>query len=297
MKTREVLRAIDAFMDHRLLRVGHGTITIGSTLMAIAVVLLTLLVSRLLMRAVSRGLAKRGLEHEGTVGAAGSLVRYVVLIIGVGLALETLGIDLSTLFAAGAVFAVGIGFAMQNIAQNFVAGVILLMERSIKPGDVLLIDDEQVRIRELGIRSTIATTLNGENVLIPNSTLIQTAVKNLTLTDDHIRLVVTVGVSYDSDMKKVREVLEAVVAEFPDRLPTHLSRIFMADFGDSSVNFDVTLWTAQPWRAPWDRSRLREAIWVALKQADITIAYPQLDVHFDAAVPRDFDPADPKDKG
>lgn len=287
MKLREVAHAVEAFLDHRLLRVGHGTITVGSTLMAIGVVLVTLLISRVLMHAVSKGLTKRGVEHEGTVGAAGSLIRYVVLILGVGLALQTLGIDLSALFAGGAVLAVGIGFALQNITQNFVAGVILLMERSIKPGDVLVVEDEFVRIHELGIRSTVGTTLDGENVLIPNSTLIQTTVKNLTLTDDNYRLKVDVGVSYDSDMKKVRQVLEAVVEAFPDRLPSRLSRVFMSEFGDSSVNFQVTLWTAHPWRAPWDRSRLREDIWAALKKAEITIAYPQLDVHFDQGALKD----------
>jgi len=279
--TRELLQAVGTFLDHPVVRVGDGVITVGSTLTAVGVMLTTVLASRVLKRATAKALSKRGVEHEGTVGAAGSFVRYVVLLIGVGVALQALGIDLGTLFAAGAVFAVGIGFALQNIAQNFVAGVLLLMERSIKPGDVLGVEGELVRVRELGIRSTVAVTLNGDNVLIPNATLIQNTVKNYTLTDSHFRLQVVVGVSYDSDMAAVRKVLETVVHEFSGRVEKRLSRVFMANFGESSVDFEVTLWTEHPWRSPWDRSRLREAIWTALKQANITIAYPQLDVHFD----------------
>jgi potassium-dependent mechanosensitive channel len=116
------------------------------------------------------------------------------------------GLDLK-LFAAGAVFAVGLGFAMQNIVQNFVSGVILMVERTIKPDDVLEVEGDIVRVQKMRIRATMVRTRNEEELIIPNSTLVQGAVKNYTLTDSRFLLGTVVGVTYGSDMQLVREVL------------------------------------------------------------------------------------------
>ncbi len=123
-------------------------------------------------------------------------------------AMRTTGIRLDALFAAGAVFAVGFGFAMQNIAQNFVSGVILLFERTIKPGDVIEVGGQIVKVQQMSIRATIVRTLDEEDVIVPNSSLVQSNVKNFTLEDNIYRVRVTVGVSYSSDVPKVKAALE-----------------------------------------------------------------------------------------
>jgi len=183
------------------------TITIG-TLVAVAMILAaTLVATRLASRPFQRALVREDLKDPGTLRAIQRLVHFVIWFVGLGVALETVGFDLTALFTAGAVFAIGLGFAMQNIAQNFVSGVILLLERSIKPGDVLEADGRIVKVERMGIRATVARTLDEEDIIIPNSHLVQAPVKNFTLADSLFRLRTTVGVVYGSDMKQVTDVL------------------------------------------------------------------------------------------
>ena len=137
--------------------------------------------------------------------------------VGLALALHLAGIKLGAVFAAGAVFAVGFGFAMQNIAQNFVSGIISLIERTIKPGDVLEVGPQIVKVMKMSIRATIVRTLDDEDIIVPNSTLVQSNVKNYTLEDNLYRVKVKVGVSYESDLKQVRAVLTKAATDLPGR--------------------------------------------------------------------------------
>jgi small-conductance mechanosensitive channel len=204
--------------------------------------------------------------------------------VGTATALTNIGINLGALFAAGAVFAVGISFAFQNVAQNFLSGLILLLERSIKPGDILEVEGTVVRVEKLGIRATVARTRDDEQIIIPNTVLAQGTVKNYTMGDSWYRVRVAVGVTYDSDMAQVRQVLEEVVSDVSWAIEAREPIVLMTAFGSSSVDFDVSVWTSDPWRAPRARSRLHEAVWWALKEAGVVIAFPQLDVHFDSPV-------------
>jgi small-conductance mechanosensitive channel len=215
------------------------------------------------------------------VGVASRLVHYVIVITGFGIALHTMGINLTALFAAGALFAVAVGFAMQNLTANFVSGVILLAERVIKPGDVLEIERQMVRVRDMGIRATVARTLNDEDLVIPNSVIVQSTVRNYSFRDMLYRLRVPVGVSYGSDLTTVRETLETMARELDWRSPKKDSAVLLTDFGSSSVDFEVSVWIEDPWNSRRGRSDLREAIWWSLKEAGVTIAFPQVDVHFD----------------
>ena len=192
------------------------------------------------------------------------------------------------IFAAGAIFAVGLGFAMQNIAQNFVSGVILLLERSIKPGDVLAIDSTVVRVIDMVIRTTLVRTRDDEELIVPNSVLVQGTVKNYTLHDSIFRLRAQVGVVYSSDMRHVADTLRKVAESVTWRSDKRNPRILMKEFGTSSVDFDVSVWMDDPWEAPRALAQLNEAIWFALRDAGVTIAFPQLDVHFDRNVSEAF---------
>ena len=271
-------------LELQLFTIAGTPVTVGTLLTSLAIVVATFWVSRLVQRATEAFLTGRGVRDEGTIGAAKRLLHYTVLMVGFGVAIHTMGVNLSTLFAAGAIFAVGIGFAMQNITSNFVSGIILLGERAIKPGDILQVGGHMVRVRDMGIRATIVRTLDDEDVIIPNSDLVQSSVKNYTFRDDLFRIRVGVGVSYGSDMRSVRTVLENCARAVDWRAQGHDPVVLLADFGSSSVDFEVSVWIEDPWKSRWGRSHLREAIWWALADAGITIAFPQLDVHVDEPV-------------
>jgi small-conductance mechanosensitive channel len=217
-------------------------------------------------------------------GVADRLIHYGFILTGLTLALHLAGIKLGAVFTAGAVFAVGFGFAMQNIAQNFVSGVILLIERTIKPGDVLEVSGYIVKVMKMSIRATIVRTLDDEDIIVPNSTLVQSNVKNYTLEDNLYRVKVVVGVAYDSDLRQVREVLEQTTADIPWRDRNFPPRVLLQNFGSSSVEYEVSAWMHEPFNYRIASSDLREAIWVAFKRTGIVIAFPQVDVHLPQAL-------------
>jgi small-conductance mechanosensitive channel len=263
-----------------LLRVGDREITLGTLFLALVILGISYGLASVLSRTAHRSLLKKDSDHA-TRTVIVRLLRYLVLLVGSVVALDILGIHLSTLFAAGAIFAVGIGFAMQNIAQNFVSGVILLIERTIKPGDVIEVDDLVVMVAEIGIRTTKARTRQDEELIIPNSVLVQSTVKNYTATDSCYLLDAKVGVTYSSDMKLVRATLEEVARSLPFRRKDSDARVLMLDFADSAVIFGVYVPITDPWPARRLRSQLHEDIWWAFQEKGIVIAFPQLDVHFD----------------
>ncbi len=233
----------------RLFEIGGTPISVATIVTVVVILVITLFSSRLLQRATIQAFRLRGAKQDGTVRAMARLVHYVTLLIGFGVSIQTMGIDLGALFAAGAIFAVGLGFAMQSIAQNFVSGVILLVERSIKPGDVVSVSDQLVKVTKMGIRATIVESRDGENLIVPNSVLIQSTVKNYTMGDEKYRIRVPVGVTYSSDMERVRlgllEVAQALSKKWAkaDEQPL----VIMTGFGDNSVNFEIGIWTHDPW--------------------------------------------------
>ncbi|MCB9625010.1 MAG: mechanosensitive ion channel [Sandaracinus sp.] len=277
----DVLGRLREALQIDLFEISGTRITLMTAVTALVVMGLTLLISRLLRKVVRRAFAIRGAVDDGTVNAVASLLHYVVLFVGFGIALQTVGINLSALFAAGAVFAVAIGFAMQTVAQSFVAGVMLLVERTIRPGDVLVIDGKVVKVSRLGIRATVVETLDGEHVLVPNDSLVREKITNLSYEHSDVRVTVMVGVAYESDLDATIEALEEAARSMKNAVTHRTPAVFLESFGDSSVNFRVCAWLGNPWASARFASDLRLGVWRALKKAEITIAFPQLDVHFD----------------
>lgn len=261
----------------------HGTpVTLASLLTAALVILAGLAISRVIQRGGHRAMAHRAAANAGNVQAVLRLTHYAIMLMAIATALQTVGIDLSTLFAAGAILAFGLGFAMQNIAQNFVSGVILLVERTVKPGDIVEVDGQVVRVEELALRATLVRTRFEEEMIVPNSLLVQSTIKNFTLHDSLYRVRTSIGVAYESDLRIVRSVLETAAASLSVREVDRAPLVLLTDFGSSSVDFEVSVWTRDPWSARRLQSQLNEAIWWALQDAGIGIPFPQRTVHVDA---------------
>jgi small-conductance mechanosensitive channel len=276
---------LPAFATEELFHIGDKAVslfTIGSMVLTFVSMLA---ISWVLRAGLRRALRRGKIEAAGAdQGVADRLIHYGFILTGLALSLHLAGIKLGAVFTAGAVFAVGFGFAMQNIAQNFVSGVILLIERTIKPGDVLEISGYIVKVMKMSIRATIVRTLDDEDIIVPNSTLVQSNVKNYTLEDNLYRVKVLVGVAYDSDLRQVREVLEKTTADIPWRDRNFPPRVLLLNFGASSVEYEVSAWMHEPFNYRIASSDLREAIWLAFKRAGIVIAFPQVDVHLPAAL-------------
>lgn len=285
-----VFAILDAFgveltqvLNYSFMDVGSDNrpLTVGKILTAIAIVLLSVLAGRLLESWLTRVVPASTRQAKANVATLGRLGYYIVVPLGVAVAVSSIGIHLGALLTLGGVFVVAIGFATKNIAENFVSGVILLVERSIKPDDVLEVEGEIIRVTHLGIRTTIGRTREGEEFIIPNALLCGSKVKNYTYRDMQFRIHVYVGVAYDSHLPTVFEVLEKAVEGCDFVLPSPEPRIVLEGFGDNSVNFAVDAWIDDPWGARARRSDIARAVWDALAEAGIVIAFPQRDLHLD----------------
>jgi potassium efflux system protein len=247
-----------------------------------AIVLLVAYVGlRILVRGIDRHLTRGDQSDAAAIRGYKRVASYVVWTLGILIALHVAGINLSSLFTTSGLFAVALGFALKDVAENYVSGLIIKGEESIKHGDVLDVDGLMTRVKRIGIRDTIVRTKDDSDILIPNSLLVQGKIGNYTLRDSLCRVWTAVRVSYSSDLKKVRDVLEGVCANFDGLSAQHAPVVLLTDFGDSSVNYQVFIWTEDSWNSRTIKSKLNEAVWWGLKEAGIEIAFPQLDVHFD----------------
>jgi potassium efflux system protein len=245
-----------------------------------ALVLLAVYVSlQILQRGIDRHF--KSSDDDKDIRIYKKVSRYVLWTVGIFFALHVAGIKLTAVFTTSGLFAVALGFALKNIVENYVGGLILKTNQSIKHGDILDVDGQMVKVKSIGIRDTIVRTKDDGDILIPNSLLVQGKIGNYTLRDSLCRVHTGVGVSYASDLKLVREVLEGVCANFDGLSKLHAPVVLLTEFGDSAVNYEVFVWTEDPWNIRTSKSDLNEAIWWALKDAGIEIAFPQLDVHLD----------------
>lgn len=270
--------------DRALFRIGGTDVTVASLVSFVVFLLLAYLASKLLQRALGRVYRRRGID-EGVQYALNRLLNYAVLAVGVFLALDNLGISITALAGLGAILAVGIGFGLQNIAQNFVSGLILLLERPIKKGDFVEVGDSRGTVREIHARATVVTTLDNVDILVPNGQFITEPVINSTFASRQVRVQVKVGVAYGSDTERVRSTLERVAVENPQVLQSPAPWVRFDNFGESSLDFTLLVWLEEPHTEPRVTSALRFAIDAAFREEEIEIPFPQRDLHLRSGWP------------
>ena len=253
---------------------------------------------------MKRWIDRRWLQHivmeRGAREALITLFGYVGFIVALLIGLTQAGVELGGLVWISSALALGIGFGMQEIANNFVSGLILLFERPIRAGDFVTVGDVEGFVRSIRIRATEIETLDNQNVLVPNSELISGRVTNWVLRDTYGRLRLIVGVAYGSDVEKVREILEAVAHEHPDVITdghAPAPRALFMGFGDSSLDFELRVRISRIDRRFSVQSDLNFSIDQEFRAANITIPFPQRDLHLISYPEQQQKPAAlPKDK-
>jgi len=272
------LDSLAALAHHPLVRLAGGPITFASLLTGLLIVILSYLVAGAVNRAVTRVLARREVAHGATF-ALGKIARYVILFIGLLVALMSIGIRLDALLAASTVVLIGIGLGLQNIAQNFVSGLILLIERPIARGDFIQIGKTYGSVVDVGLRATRVVTRDEVTIIVPNSELVTAQVVNHSVPTTNLRIAVHVGVAYGSDTALVGETLLGVARADPTLLAEPAPEVRFDDFGESSLAFSLLVWIADPGQDLRTSSRLRFAIDAAFRAAGIAIPFPQRDLH------------------
>ncbi len=260
--------------------IAGSSFTVGK--LVIVLVLLVALVwvtGRVTTMVVDRILARRGLD-VGIAQAVGTIFRYAIVGLGTLVIVQSAGIDLSTLTVLAGALGVGLGFGLQNVVGNFISGLIILFERPIKVGDRVEVGQVMGDVRRIAARATTVVTNDNIAIIVPNSDFITERVTNWSHGSRLVRLRVPVGVSYAADPDVVRRLLTDVAERHAGVLKEPKPDVIFLEFGDSSLNFELRVWTRDFTDKPiLLRSQLNFDIWQQFKSGGIEIPFPQRDLH------------------
>jgi small-conductance mechanosensitive channel len=232
----------------------------------------------------NRFLAKSGLDRSLQYAIA-QIVSNIVLIVGIFIVLDNAGIHLGALTVFAGAVGVGVGFGLQNIASNFISGLVILAERPITVGDRVEVAGIAGQVQHIRARSTVIVTNDNITMIVPNTKFIDSPVTNWTYGDPRVRFRLPVGVAYSSDVKKVREALLAAASENANTLKDPAPSVFLEKFGENSIDFELVVWSSEmSYRPRRYRSDLNFAMEQKLSEAGIEIAFPQRDLHIRSGV-------------
>ena len=230
--------------------------------------------------------------------ALSQIISNVVLVIGILIVLTQTGINLGALAVFAGAIGVGIGVGLQGIASNFISGLVILAERPISIGDRVEVGDKSGTVRRIGARATVIVTNDNISIIVPNSKFIEDPVTNWTYGDPRVRFRIPVGVAYGSDIDKVRQALIAAGKEHPNTLAEPAPNVFLSEFGDNSINFELVVWSSEMSGRPRRyKSDLNFAIERKLREYGIEIPFPQRDLHIRSGMLQVNSAAVPQEQG
>ncbi len=266
---------------------GALSISVEDVLAFVLTLCLAYLLSAFLRFALEEDVYPRVGLARGLSYALSSLLNYVLLTLGFLAGLAVLGMDLTKVTILAGALGVGIGFGLQDVVNNFVSGLILLFERPIHVGDTVEVGNLAGTVSRIGIRASTLRTGQGAELIVPNAKLVTEQMTNWTLSDRLRRIDLPVGVNYGSPPQKVIEVLEAVARAHPDALRRPAPQAFFTGFGDSSINFELRVWTEHFDRWFQVKSELAIAIHDAVLAAGMSFPFPQREVRLVREAPDD----------
>jgi small-conductance mechanosensitive channel len=285
MSLAEIFTLVDHILRFKLFEINKTPITPFSLLVFCLFLAAFAVFSRVLQRLFAAQVFPRMGVDPGTQYTLNRIVHYAIMIIGSLVAFQFVGIDLTGLAVIFGFLSVGIGFGLQNITSNFVAGLILLFERPIKVGDRITVGDKEGDVVEINIRSTTIRTLNNIAVIVPNSEFVSATVVNWSYGDQKVRLEIDVGVSYGADLQTVLQSLREVADEHSEVLKDPAPEVLHMGFGDSAWNMRLRVWIAEPHRHPQIRSEINCAIVEKFRRNGVEIPFPQRDLHLRSPLP------------
>lgn len=259
-------------------KVGSTEIEIGGIFTFILVIVITVFLFRFIKLLLIEEIFPRVILPRGVPGSISMITGYLIAGYGLYIAITASGGDLSSFGLLAGALGVGIGFGLQGIVANFIAGLVLAFERPIQVGDEIELPQAMGIVTSIGVRSTTIRTYDGSEVIIPNSDLITKDVINWTLTDRKKRRDINIGVAYGSDPEVVLNLIKKVATEHPSTLKIPAPWALFDGFGDSSLNFRIRIWTTMD-TGMTVKSDVTVAIYDALRKAGIEIPFPQRDLH------------------
>jgi small-conductance mechanosensitive channel len=278
--TLDFLEEFGYFFTLKLFSIGNSTITVSTILYLIFSIFLLVYFSSKLSKFIGKQIAQRYATTEATTHSVATIIRYVILVIGLMIVIQTAGIDLSTLSILAGALGVGIGFGLQNITNNFISGLIILFEQPIKVGDRIEVGNIVGDVTRISARATMVLTNDNITVIVPNSEFISSTVINWSHNDRNVSFRFQVGVAYKEDPGFIKKLLLEVAQENDGVLNHPPTEVLFDEFGDSSLNFILRVWTHDYTNRPNNlKSQLYYSIFEKFKQHGVEIPFPQQDLH------------------
>jgi small-conductance mechanosensitive channel len=255
---------------------GKQKLTLWHLLQGIAAVLVTVLLALWAAGAIEARLnAATGLDGNLRVVFA-RLSKALLILLAVLIGLPMVGIDLTTLSVFGGALGVGLGLGLQRIASNYVSGFIILLDNSIRIGNVISVGNDRGEVTRITTRYTVVRNITGVEAIVPNELLVGSVVQNESYSDPRVRVALPVQVAYDSDLDRAMAIMAAAASAQPRVLADPAPAVLLAAFADSGINLELGFWVADPQNGTGQlRSDINLAIWREFKQAGISIPFPQ----------------------
>ena len=262
-------------LDFKLFTVGKADISVSSLIFLVIFILALNFIVKIIRKLIYRS-QKLDESKKFTIF---SLIKYVLYVVGFILGMNMIGINVSVLMGASAALLVGIVLGLQNIFSDFVSGIVLLLDSSIKVGDIIEVDNLVCQVKEINLRTTTVLTRDDKYVILPNTFLTKNNLFNWTHSNLNSRFYIQVGVAYSSDVQTVMDILKSVTAANPKVVKTPEPFVRFNDYADSALIFNVYFWSSDPFRVENLKSELRVKYFEAFREHDIEIPFPQRVVH------------------
>lgn len=271
---------ITAILKVPFLAVGRIEISVFNLLNVALIIAATILSIRLFKALLNAKIYPAFRVEIGTAYAFNTLINYALVVVGFVLCLVALGVHLSAVMVVFASLGVGIGFGLQNIAENLISGFILLFGRAVKKGDFITVNEIYGRVDAVGARSVVVRTPDNFSMLIPSKEIVSGRIINWTYHDSLVRIHIPIGVSYSSDVNQVREILLQTATRHPDILPEPSPDVWITDFGDNAVKFELLVYfDCRNTNERTLKGKFNFILWEALQEAGVGIPFPQRDLH------------------
>jgi len=269
-----------SLLNQEIFKLGTKVFTLSALIVLVLSFTLLFWFSAWVRKLLAKRIFPRYNLDVGAAEAFATIVRYVLVIVGLMVILQTTGIELRALGILFGALGIGIGFGLQNISNNFISGIIILFERPVKVGDRIEVDGIAGNIINISARATTIITNDNIAIIVPNSDFINSRVINWSYQDNRVRFNIPVGVSYKEDPARVREILLDVAMNCKGVLKNPGPDVLFDEFGDSSLNFNLRVWTKEFTDRPGVlRSKLYYEVFEKFRQHGIEIPFPQRDVH------------------
>lgn len=284
MELQELLSALQDFLELRLFTLQDAPVTIMSMFIFFVFLTIFLFLGSFVRRFLQGSFLNKFDIESGLKYTLSRLAQYTVVILGLLISFQFVGIDLTSLAVIFGLLSVGIGFGLQNITANFISGLIIMFERPINVGDRVDVSGIEGDVMEISIRSTKILTMNNTSIIVPNTQFVENNVINFSHGDPSFRLHIHVGVSYSSNLDNVLKALNEVATEHPKVLKMPKHQVHLTQFGDSSWDMELRVWIPEVKDRLNIRNEINQAIVRKFEKMDIEIPFPQRDLHVRSSI-------------